>query len=288
MRKYLVPCVALLGIALLSPGAANAAGLVIKSRAIPAGQSRLMPVLVVPPIGGSGEIWGIDMGLQFDTNVVGVPNPAAAFSGVGATASDVVVTGTGPFVGGGTPPSLYVGYVRGASQMPNGAVNHAGNLQLSTAAAATRGTVVPITAPNYNVRNTGAGTDNQRPGASAVTSTAVQNAPVVAEPLALVDIVPGAGGITVPQNRVAVGEPGNLAGLTSVAINAADLGNLAAGLVGKVTLSDYQRIVADTAPLRGYVAATNPGANYGDGSINAADLGQLAAFLVGKAPNFPQ
>jgi len=116
MKKYLVPCVALVGIALLA-SSGHAANLIMKGRVLPQGGKVSVPISVTA-VGGSTQLWGLDMALAFDNAGLTALDPANAFTLNGATASDVVLTSAGPFVGGGTQPSLYVGIVKGTAAMP--------------------------------------------------------------------------------------------------------------------------------------------------------------------------
>lgn len=292
MKKYLVPCVALVGIALLSPRA-DAANLIIKSRAINAGHPGSIPI-GVSSVGGSGQLWGLDMGLKADNAAVTAVDPANAFTLNGGTASDVTVTGN-TFVGGGTQPTLYAGFVKGTAGVTANTTTpvYVGLLKLQVAAGTLVGTLVDI-APiaSYNVKNDGTGNDVSRVGATAVTSTATAGADVVAEAVTTATTL-GTTGLQVPLHKVVVAVPGNITLDTANAINSGDLGNLAAALVNKVVLTPAKLVAADIAPANGYVPGTNiggtAGASYGDGVVNSGDLGLLAAKLVSKASaaNFP-
>lgn len=304
MKKYLVPCVALAGIALLA-SSGFAANLIMKGRMIPAGGKVSVPISVTA-VGGSGQLWGLDMALAIDNAAVTATDPANAFTLNNATASDVVLTSAGPFVGGGTQPKLYVGVVKGTAAIPSGPATgnpnqNAGLLKLSVAAGTADGTVVNI-APiaSYMVKNDGTGADVSRPGATAATSTPTAGDPVVAEAVTVLDYMPnapapGTNDLRAPLHTVAVGLPGDI--LTGGGIAAGDLSLLKAALVGGNTAGKWTvaaRIAADIAPPNGYVAGSNligTGANgggYGDGVIAAADLSLLKAKLVGSAgTNFP-
>lgn len=306
MKKYLVPCGVLLGIALLASGG-HAANLIVKGRVMPAGGKVSVPISATA-VGGSGQLWGLDMGLDIGNAAVTATDPANAFALNGATASDVVLTSAGPFVGGGAQPKLYVGMVKGTAAMPTTDTggkpsSSLGLLKLSVAAGTANNTVVSI-APiaSYNVKNDGTGADVSRAGATGATSTATAGDPVVAESVTTLDTIPGSTAPTganpdlrTPLHKVGVGKPGDLNNDGN--INSGDLANLAAVLVNKGAASwtEYKRIAADVAPLNGYVPVSNllgTGANgggYGDSVINSADLGLLSAKLVNKpsAANFP-
>ena len=118
MRKYVVPIVAVLGIALLSPRA-DAANLIMKSRLGTAGRPVSLPVAVTA-VGGTTQLWGLDFALTF-TGLNAGTDPGGngtAFSPqavTGSTEVPVVVSGT-TFVGTvAANPNLYVGIVRGTS-----------------------------------------------------------------------------------------------------------------------------------------------------------------------------
>lgn len=306
MKKYLVPCVALVGIALLA-SSGHAANLIMKSRVLPQGGKVSVPISVTA-VGGSGQLWGVDMALAIDNAGVTALDPANAFTLTGATASDVVLTSAGPFVGGGTQPALYVGIVKGTAAMPTtdtGGKPSAsiGLLKLTVTAGTAKGTVVDI-APiaSYMVKNDGTGADVSRAGATGATSTATAGDPVVAEAITVLEYIPGSTAPTgsnpdlrVPLHKVAVGTPGDVS--NDGAVNIGDLSNVAAVLVNKAAASwtPYKRIAADVAPLNGYVPVTTiggSGANgggYGDSVVNVGDLSLIAAKLVNKpsAANFP-
>lgn len=306
MKKYLVPCVALVGIALLASGG-HAANLIMKGRVLPQGGKVSVPISVTA-VGGSGQLWGVDMALNIDNAGVTALDPANAFTLNGASASDVVLTSAGPFVGGGTQPKLYVGIVKGTAAMtttdtagkPSASI---GLLKLTVTAGTAKGTVVNI-APiaTYMVKNDGTGADVSRAGATGATSTATAGDPVVAEAITTLDYIPGSTApsgsnpdLRVPLHTVAVGTPGDLNNDGS--IGSADLANLSAVLVNKAaaTWTPYKRIASDVAPLNGYVPVTTiggTGANgggYGDSVVASADLALLSAKLVNKpsAANFP-
>ncbi|HEY3267730.1 MAG TPA: hypothetical protein VGM37_12440 [Armatimonadota bacterium] len=322
MRKFVVPIVALTGIALLSPHA-DAANLFIKSRAATPGHPVSLPVLV-NGVGGTTQLWGVDLALTYDAAKLAAVNDAttgAAFTPQtvsGSTETPVVVSGA-PTVGTVvTNPTLYVGYVRGTSAMPTFVGNPVlsgsspsaaiGLLRLSVAAGTTQGIVVNLAVPTtYNVANDGTGsTTVARAGATGATSDVASGAAVTAETVTVADYfpnytAPGSGlDLRVPLHKVAVGLPGDLntnaSGVPDGVINAGDLGLLAAASVGKTSAAakwtEYARIAADVSPALGYTAANiggTSGQGYGDGIINAGDLGLLAAKSVGKpsAANFP-
>lgn len=283
MKKYLVPCVALAGIALLTPRV-DAATLTIKSRVAAAGHAVHLPVSVSAV--SVNQLWGIDFGLTFDATKVTATNAAAAFVPFVTSTSDVVVTGN-TFVGGGTQPNLYVGYVKGQTGVDT--TKALGSLALTVTAGVARSTVVVLTVPaTYNVKNDGTGADVSRAGATGVTSTATAGDPVVAETVTLGD----AGAANVPQHRVGVGTPGDVTGDGNV--NVADVSNLAAFTAGKVTFTDYKKIAADVSPLNGYTPANiggTTGVGYGDGIINVGDLALLKQKVAGvvnaNTTNFP-
>jgi hypothetical protein len=306
MKKYLVPCVALVGIALLA-SSGHAANLIMKGRVLPQGGKVSVPISVTA-VGGSTQLWGLDMALAFDNAGLTALDPANAFTLNGATASDVVLTSAGPFVGGGTQPSLYVGIVKGTAAMPTTDTSGKpsaciGLLKLTVTAGTAKGTAINI-APiaSYNVKNDGTGADVSRPGATGATSTATAGDPVVAEAITTLDYIPGSTApsgsnpdLRVPLHTVAVGTPGDVS--NDGAVNIGDLSNVAAVLVNKAAASwtVYKRIAADVAPLNGYVPVTTiggSGANgggYGDSVVNVGDLSLIAAKLVNKpsAANFP-
>lgn len=306
MKKYLVPCVALAGIALLA-SSGYAANLIMKGRVLPQSGKVSVPISVTA-VGGSTQLWGLDAALAISDAGITATDPANAFTLTGATASDVVLTSAGPFVGGGTQPSLYVGIVKGTAAMPTtdtGGKPSAsiGLLKLSASAGIAKGTVVNI-APiaSYMVKNDGTGADVSRAGATGATSTPTAGDPVVAEAVTVLDFIPGSTAPTgsnpdlrVPLHTVGVGLPGDINNDGS--LGSGDLGNLAAVLVNKAaaTWTPYKRLAADVGPLNGYVPVTGiagSGANgggYGDSVVGSGDLGLLAAKLVNKpsAANFP-
>lgn len=305
MRKYVVPIVALLGIALLTPQT-NAANLIIKSRVGKAGGNVSLPVSVTA-VGGTTQLWGLDFALTYDTAKLSPGTDpggnGSAFSpqAVGSsTEVPVVVSGT-TFVGTVKPnPNLYVGIVRGTSAFtttgattPTGAI---GLLRLAVAAGGVKGTTVALTVPaDYNVANTGDGsTTNSRLGATGATSDATAGSAVNAEAITVLNAMPGSTATNaVPLHQVAIGLfPGDVttASGSLVKPDSGDIGRLAAYLASKTTLTDYMKIAADTAPLNGYTPANyagTAGLSYGDGLINSGDIGQMAAAIAGKAPNFP-
>jgi hypothetical protein len=306
MRKYVVPIVALLGIALLTPRS-DAASLIIKSRLGVAGHGVSLPVSVTN-VGGTTQLWGLDFALNY---TAGALTPGTDPGGNGScfspqavgssTEVPVVVSGT-TFVGTVLAnPSLYVGIVRGTSAFtttgataPTSAI---GLLRLAIPAGGVKGTTVALAVPaNYNVANTGDGsTTNSRLGATGATSDATAGTAVTAETITVLDSMPGSTVTNaVPLHQVAIGLfPGDIsfASGSLVKPDSGDIGKLAAYLVSKTTMTDYQKIASDVSPLNGYTPALyagTTGISYGDGLINSGDIGQLAAYLVNKAPNFPQ
>jgi hypothetical protein len=172
-----------------------------------------------------------------------------------------------------------------------------GLLRLAIPAGAVKGTTVPLTlTDSYNVANTGDGsTTNSRAAATGATSDATAGSAVTAETITVLNSEPGSTVTNaVPLHQVAVGLfPGDIifASGSLLKPDANDVNKLAAYLASKTTMTDYQKIAADTAPLNGYTPALyagTAGLSYGDGLIQANDLGQLAASIVGKAPSFPQ
>ena len=304
MRKYIVPIVALMGFALLTPKS-DAANLIIKSRATSVGAKAILPVAVTN-VGGTGQLWGLDFGLTFDTTKIGIGTDpggnGSAFSPQAVASSTevpVVVSGT-TFVGtGATNPNLYVGIVRGTSAFNTatsaaGAPNNAsiGLIQLTCIAGA-QGDVVQLVVPTgYNVANTGDGSlTNNRAGASGATSDITAGAAVSAEAVTLNANYPVSGtAIPVPMGAIGIGKgPGDVTG-QGVVVGA--VSKLAAVLSGKGTLTPYQKIAGDVAPnALGYVPHTayagTYGLSYGDGSITVGDVSLLAKKVAGSATNFP-
>lgn len=281
MKKYLLPCAALMGIALLAPRV-DAANLVIKSRAVPAGGKISVPVYATSI--SANSLWGIDAGLIFDNAALTAQAADAAFVPFVTDATDVVVTG-GTFVGGGTQPSLYVGYVKGAAGYDS--TKALGSLKLQVAAGTALKTLINITVPaTYNVKNDGTGADVARAGATGVTSTATAGAPVVAETITLADTI-AAGTKIVGQHKVVVTIPGDVDG-NGILANA-DLTQMKAYTLNKpIAWTDVKGIAADVAPTNGYTPALIGGTNgfgYGDGNVNNSDVTALGAKLINKLPN---
>ncbi|HEY3412239.1 MAG TPA: hypothetical protein VGM51_04170 [Armatimonadota bacterium] len=305
MRKYVVPIVALLGIALLTPQS-NAANLIIKSRAASAGTNVILPVAATA-IGGTTQLWGLDFTLNFDTTKVGVGTDpggnGSAFSPfpVG-TEVPVVVSGT-TFVGtGATNPNLYVGIVRGTSPFVTTAnavgqpTSSIGLLRLTLAATGpVAGEVIDLAGPaTYNVANTGDGsTTNSRAGNTGATSDATAGSAVVAEPVTVLATMPVSGTVmSVPLHKIAVAPagPGDVVAGGGIAVG--DIAKLANGLLGKSAMTDYNKIAGDVAPNgAGYVPHTNyggtAGLSYGDGTISVGDVALLAKMKLGTATNAP-
>lgn len=289
MRKYVVPIAALAGIALLS-SSANAAELILKSRAIPVGKAGSVPV-IVRNVGNGGSLWGIDAGLSFGSANVAAVDANNAFTATTGydSAKDVIVTGV-PSVGGGTQPGLYFGYVKGGAGISAASATTqvgVGLVKLKVTGGALKD-VYTITTPDYNVKNDGTGNAVSRKGATAAT---VAGTTVSSETVTLFDgylsgNAPAAGNpdLRVPTHRVAVGAPGDVTG--DGAIGSADLSNLAAVLVNKAASSwtEYKRIASDIAPPNGYAPGNvaGNGLSYGDGVVGSGDLGLLAAKLVSK------
>lgn len=291
MRKYVVPIVALAGIALLSPQA-NAVDLIIKSRAIPAGKAGSLPVIVrnAPATG----LWGIDAGLTFSNPALTAaadpftPNNKAVGTTAGFdSAKDAAVSGN-TFVGTGAQPNAYFGYVRGATAIPTGsAQTPIGLVKLNVAAGTARNLVVNITTPSYNVKNTGAEAGSTRNGATAATVNASNQ--VVSENVNLLDALSAAYG-AVPMHKVATTIPGDAN--ADGTIGAADL-----AIAKLYTLSnagaktEFRSIVLDVAPANGYVPGSNvsgdTGLGYGDSLVTAADLASLKLRSLNNNPNFP-
>jgi len=281
MRKYVVPIVALAGIALLIPSA-NAVDLIIKSRAIPAGGAGSLPVIVRnAPANG---LWGIDAGLTFSaTSVTAAANaftPNAKGAAPYDATKDVTVSGT-TFVGTGTQPNVYFGYVRGATAMAatGTAQTAVGLLKLSVATGTPRNQVVNLAANQYNVKNTGQDAGSTRNGATAAT---VDGTNVVNEPVNLLDALSTAYA-AVPMHKVATTIPGD-ADATGT-FTAGDLGIAKQySLSNQAAKTEFRSIVLDVAPANGYVAGTNisgdNGLGYGDMLVNAADLGTMKARSV--------
>jgi hypothetical protein len=307
MRKYVVPIVALVGIALLSPST-NAANLIIKSRLGVPGHNVSLPVAVTN-VGGTGQLWGLDFGVTFDTTKLTVGTDATngtAFTpqAVGtSTEVPVVVSGT-TFVGTGVAnPSLYVGIVRGTSAFTTtqntagGPTSSIGLLRLAVPTGVANGTVVALSVPTtYNVANDGTGsTTISRAGATGATSDATAGSAVASEAITVSTVYPVTANIVVPLNEVAVGAiPGDVifAGSSLGKVDAADYSKTINAFLGKTTLNDYQKIAADVGPANGYVPGTNlggtAGLSYGDGKIDAADYSLMVAKFLGKStPNFP-
>jgi hypothetical protein len=308
MRKYVVPIVALMGFALLTPRS-EAANLVMKSRVGTPGRPVSMPVSVTD-VGGTTQLWGLDFSMKFDaTKLSAGTDPGgngSAFSPqaiTGSTEVPVVVSGT-TFVGTVKPnPNLYVGIVRGTSAFTttkagNGQPNAAiGLLRLAVAAGAVKGTTVALTVPtDYNVANTGDGsTTNSRLGATGATSDTAAGAAVTAEAITVLNTEVGSTATNaVPLHTVAIGAfPGDVIVAVSPAvdaINSADIAKLGNYIVGKTTMTDYQKIAGDVAPLNGYTTALyggTAGLSYGDGILNSADIALVGNKVVGKAAIFP-
>lgn len=309
MRKYVVPIVALVGIALLTPRT-DAANLVIKSRAASPGTNVWMPVSATS-VGGTTQLWGLDFALNFDTTKVTVGTDpggnGSCFSPQAVAASTevpVVVSGT-TFVGTGlTNPNLYVGIVRGTSAFTTTAnatgqpTSSIGLLRLALAATGpVAGEVLNLATPapgtGYNVANTGDGsTTNNRAGATGATSDATAGSAVTAETVTVLDNMPVTTQISVPLHKIAVAPAGPGDVVSGGGIVLGDLAKLANGLLGKTTLTDYNRIAGDIAPnSAGYVPHTayagNAGLSYGDGVITIGDVALLAKFRLGTATNFP-
>lgn len=314
MRKYVVPIVALMGIALLTPRS-DAANLILKSRLATPGRPVSVPVAVTD-VGGTTnnlELWGLDVGLIFTDSVpankavdiaVGTDpggngtafSPAAV---TGSTEVPVVVSGTS-FVGtGATNPDLYVGIVRGTSKFTttqngaHGPTSSIGLLRLSVPAGGVKGDIVTLTVPTtYNVANDGTGaTTVSRPGASGATSTATAGAAVNAETIAVPATYPISTGIAVPLAKIAIGvTPGHVS-TGGTALNSLDVSTVARALAGIITMTDFQKIAADVFGGNGYVPVTNyggtAGLSYGDGVINSGDLGQTAKQIAHLATNYP-
>lgn len=308
MRKYVVPIVVLMGIALLSPRA-DAANLVMKSRLGTAGHNVSLPVAVTA-VGGTTQLWGLDFALTF-TGLTAGTDPGGngtAFSPqavTGSTEVPVVVSGT-TFVGTVAPnPNLYVGIVRGTSAFAttaagSGAPTSAiGLLRLAIPAGATKGTTVALAVPaSYNVANDGTGsTTVARAGATGATSDATAGSAVAAETITVVNSMPGSTvANAVPLHTVAIGAfPGDVIVATGTAtdvLNSADYAKLANFIAGKTGMTDYQKIAGDIAPANGYVPGSNfggtAGLSYGDAVLNSADYALLANKIAGKStPNFP-
>lgn len=285
MRKYVVPIVALAGIALLS-SSANAADLIIKSRAIPVNKAGSLPV-IVRNVGNGGSLWGIDAGLTFSSANVAAVDANNAFTGTNGydAAKDVVVTGV-PSVGGGTQPNLYFGYVKGGAGISAGTAAQAGvGLVKLKVTAGTARDVYDISVGNYNVKNDGTGNAVSRPGATAAT---VNGTTVAAESVTLVDAL-NATSTAVPFHKVAVGNPGDVSGNGAVdGPDVTGLKQIIGGLAGANT--PYRLIAGDVAPGNGYTAASPGGTNglgYGDGVISGTDVTALKQKIGGTANNFP-
>lgn len=288
MRNYVVPIVALAGIALLSPQA-NAVDLMIKSRAIPAGAAGSLPVIVrnAPATG----LWGIDAGLTFSNPALTAGadafTPNAKTSGATAgydAAKDVAVSGN-TFVGSGAQPNAYFGYVRGATAIAN-AVTPVGLLKLNVAAGTAKNLVINITAPDYNVKNTGAEAGSTRNGATAAT---VNGTTVASEPVTLLD-APSAAPGAVPLHKVATTVPGDASG--NGFVDAPDVNILKDIVALKAGVkTDFRAIALDIAPANGYVPGSNiagdTGLGYGDMLVNSGDLSSLKSKLALANPNFP-
>jgi hypothetical protein len=307
MRKYVVPIVALIGIALLTPRS-NAANLIIKSRVGTPGHTVSLPVSVTA-VGGTTQLWGLDFAMKYTAGAL-TPGTDPGGNGsaftpqaiTGSTEVPVVVSGT-TFVGTvAANPSLYVGIVRGTtafttsasgSGVPTAAI---GFLRLAVPAGAVKGTTVPLSITDpYNVANTGDGsTTNSRLAATGATSDATAGSAVTAETITVLNSMPGSTVTNaVPLHQVAVGAfPGDIIVATSGAdvLNSGDYGKLANYIAGKTTMTDYQKIAGDISPANGYVPGTGfgPTVSYGDGVLNSGDYGLLANKIAGKStPNFP-
>lgn len=287
MRKYVVPIVALAGIALLIPSA-NAVDLIIKSRAIPAGGAGSLPVIVSnAPAGG---LWGIDAGLTFSAATVTAGSNAFTPNSTGPApydaAKDVAISGN-TFVGSGAQPNVYFGYVRGATAMAEaGADTAVGLLKLSVTPGTPANTVVNLTAASYNVLNTGQPAGSTRAGATAAT---VSGSNVVSETVSLVDAVSEELG-AVPLHKVATTVPGDANGNGDV--NPADLAIAKDIVLGKAAArTDFRVITLDVAPANGYVPGTNiggtAGLGYGNMVVNPGDLAAMKSRLALSNPNFP-
>jgi hypothetical protein len=301
MRKYVVPIVALAGIALLIPQA-NAVDLIIKSRAIPKGGAGSLPVIVRNV--SKNELWGIDAGLTFsntalkpavaepftgNTKTVGTaPNDTAGFD----PNKDVTVSGSA-FVGTAPQPSVYFGYVRGATGIKATGTGQVpvGLLKLSIPADATVAVrdVINITTASYNVKNTGTDAGSTRDGATAATSLGTSGAAVEAESVVMVDAL-SAVATAVPLHKVAVGKPGDPSGDGGFTIaDVSILNGIIAGVAGAKT--DYRAIAGDVAPSNGYVPGTDlggtTGLGYGDGNISISDVSALKGRIANVATSFP-
>lgn len=282
MNKYLVPCVALLGLALLTPRA-DAVDLFIKARACPPAGHVSIPVYGTNV--SANTLWGIDFAAVIDNAALtAYPDANNAFAPEVSSATDVIVTGN-TFVGGGTQPNLYVGYVKGLTGFD--ITKAFGLLKVQVAAGTATKTVINLTVPaTYMVKNDGTGNDVSRAGATAVTSTATAGAPVVAETV-VVKVNTGAAGELVPLRQVAVLKPGDINGDTNV--NANDLNVLKSKLAGKTIPTTvwgaWSPVGADVAPPNGYTAADiggTAGFGYGDSVVNANDMNVLKAYLATK------
>jgi hypothetical protein len=294
MRKYVVPIVALAGIALLSSSAYAATDLIVKSRAIPPGGAGSLPVIArnAPSTG----LWGIDAGITFSSALLkaGTDPFTANAKTSGTTAGydatkDVAVSGT-TFVGTGTQPNVYFGYVRGATAIaaPTTTMTPVGLLKLSVDATATRGTVINLGLQDYNVKNTGDATGSTRKGATAATVNASNQ--VVSEDVALVDAI-NSTTTAVPMHKVGVGIPGDVS--ANGAVDPADIvgvKQVIGGTAPAATL-DYRRIAGDVAPANGYVPGTDlggtAGAGYGDMVIQPSDIVSLRQKIGGTSTAFP-
>lgn len=300
MRKYVVPCVALLGIALLSPRA-DAASFVVKARAIPPGGAATLPVSLTDTVAPTVALYGVDFGLKFDAALVTIPAVDNAFTPATALGTtDVAVTGA-PTVGDATTnpnkPNLYVGYLRGGTTaIPVGvdakpAVAF-GGVRLGVAATATRGTTIPLTVPpNYNVENNGQAGLDQRNGA---TGAALETTNVVNEDVtAVTGKFPGYTATTnqdlvLTTSTIAVGAPGDVNADGNVTNSDAVL--IARTVVGfNASFNAYRAIAADVAPAGGWTAAAPLGTNtangggYGDGVVTNSDAVLIARSVVGFA-----
>lgn len=306
MRKYVVPIVALMGIALLTPRA-DAANFVMKSRLGTPGHNVSLPVAATA-VGGTTQLWGLDFALTFTGLNVGTDpgGNGTAFSPqavTGSTEVPVVVSGT-TFVGTvAANPNLYVGIVRGTSAFTTtsggtGApTSSIGLLRLAVPAGGTKGTTVLLSCnTNYNVANDGTGsTTVSRAPATGATSDATAGSAVSAETITVLDSMPGSTVTNaVPLHMVAIGAmPGDVivaTGINPDVLNSADIAKLGNFIVGKTTMNEYQRIAADVGPLNGYTTGNfggTAGLSYGDGILNSADVALLANKIVGKAATFP-
>lgn len=276
MKKYLLPCAALAGIALLLPSANATTQIVIKSRAIPSGKSGSLPVGIVNT-DTTKQTWGADMGLQFfdasgarlAAGTLTEKTPGAALvvpTQFPGSAADVAVTGTGFVVTGATQPDLYAGVVRGSNAAVTGtqAAGYTGNaigvLQLTVPGTVANGTFTTYNiklantggTATYSVLNDGTSTPaspNTRPNASVVLLDPANSNALSQDIPTLADFLSGASG-KVPAHMVAVGNPGDVDNNGSFQVNdVAQAKRLAAGLSGiSAAAKNYELIAADVAP----------------------------------------